>query len=355
MKPIEFPRRCDPIAAPEIPNKPDIAFGICLPKGILTNEEIESWAVKTSNGSLLTASSLEQKTGILKRYVADDEETPFSMAICAAREALKKQPQKNIDAVIVSTSFPTGENLSAHVQKELGISGRHLDIYAACSGFTLSLAHIKAHEGEFLGKKVLLITTEKYSPYLWDLRDGLGHDDPSLSQTIFSDGAVAVVFEYGKDMKILAYATKRFPKETEKFIEMPVDRNLLPSLPFIAVFAPKSSSGKFEQDGRNVYRLMCEAIPPLIEETVEKKAGLDPSNIKMVFPHQGSGHMVEGIAKRLPKFSLYPDFKDGNFSSASIPKALMKAIEEGRVEKGDKVVLAGFGAGLFASIAVVQL
>lgn len=351
MAPAEFPLRLDTDPPHETQQKPNLKFGIYLPKAALTNPDIESWGILTPGGNILTAENIEKRTGVKQRYVANESETPFSMALHASQEALDNAGE-GIGAVIVSTSFPAGENLSAKLQKELGISGFNLDVHAACSGFTLSLAYIKEHEQEFLGKKVLLVATEKYSPHLQDLRNKGIANDPSLAQTIFSDGAIAVAFEYGKDLTVISAVNKHFPEDSRDCIKMPVDNTLL-THPTLTIPVPYPASGKFEQDGAKVYKLMCEGIPRLVREAVHG-SDMDPSAVQAIFLHQGSGHMAKGIGQRLSEYSVFYDFQDGNLSSASIPKSLSKASQEGKIKKGDTVVLAGFGAGLFASIAVVK-
>lgn len=350
----ELSQHSEFVPPPETLNKPNIAFGVYLPKEILTNQEIESWGVVTPGGKPLTAESIQKRTGIVHRYVADEKEDPLFMGLNAAQQALNG---KKADVVIVSTSFPVGFNLSKRISEELGLADvPNLDVYAACSGFTLGLACIKVREQEFLDKKILFVATEEYSPYLHDLRDKEGEliRDPSLAQTIFSGGATAMVFKHGKEgIQVLSTLNEHLAKDAENPIKMPIGKTPL-TPPFIAVLAPKSKSGKFEQDGAKVYELICKTVPQLIKKTIDE-ANLDPSQkIKMVVPHQGSGHMVEGISRRLNGYSVYRDFAEGNFSSASIPRALNKALEKGEIKKGDIVVLAGFGAGLFASIAVVQ-
>lgn len=141
---------------------------------------------------------------------------------------------------------------------------------------------------------------------------------------------------------------------------MPVDMKLAQK-PFICpVDSSIPQSDYFQQDGFNVYRAVLEEIPDLIRKAVQK-ANLKPSDIKLVVPHQGSGKMVDGIQKKFilqngsKEFEVFKYVEEGNFSSASILVALAKAIEQGRVQKGDRVVLAGFGAGLFSSIAVIQV
>lgn len=350
MSIAEFPSRPDP-PSPEIAQKPDIGFGIYLPKKFITNEQIEQLGLKTQSGKLLTAEVIKGKTGIEKRYVANEEETPLFMGLNAAQQVLNG---KKVDAVIVSTSFPVGYNLSARIRDELGLYyGFNIDIHAACSGFTRGLSFIKEHERKFNGKRILFIATEKYSPYLCDLRNGGISSDPSLAQTIFSDGAVAVMLEYGKDLEVLSKLEFNFPKETENYIKMPIDRSLLVS-PFLEIPVPYPSSGKFEQNGKEVFESIRSNIKGLVEQAI-LEAGFNPPDIKKIFAHQGSGYLIRAIHHNMRDYAVYYDFEEGNFSSASIPKALMKAVNQGEIKRGDNLVLAGFGAGLFASIAVVRL
>ena len=332
-----------------------ISFGSYFPRTTLTNRVIESWRVITKGGKLLTADAILHKTGIEKRYVANDEETPLFMAIKASEEALKGNKEK-IDVVIVSTSFPTGENLSGELQKKFGLSGFHLDVHAACSGVGISLAYLKRREGLFAGKKILLVTTEKYSPYLQDLREeGGSAKDPSLAQTLFSDGAIACKFEYGKDLKVLSIKNYVFSENTKDHIKMPIDRNLMVG-PYCEIPIAYPQSGKFEQEGSKVYKLVRNTIPNLIKESISK-AGHTQGDIKMVFLHQGSGHVVTGINDQLPEFQgrILMDYQDGNNSSGSVLKCIMKAIAENTIKKNDIVNLTVFGAGMRALSATLRL
>lgn len=355
MSLAELPKHFEPIPSPETPDKPSVVFGLYLPTKILTNQEIESWNLrKTPDGNPLSARAILTTTGVEKRYVADERETAFLMGINAAQQALNgKMP----DAVIVSTSFPAGFNLSKRISEELGVTPDfHLDVHAACSGFTLSLAYIKEHEQEFLGRKILLVATERYSPFLHDLKTEGRNSDLSLAQTLFSDGAYAIVFEYGRDLQVLSALNLRFPKEVEPYIQMPVKQKLM-SLPFIEEFVPYPESGKFEQNGRRVLNTVSRSIWSLIDEAV-RKANLTPSDIKRIFPHQGSKPMTQAIINgKMDGYAdgvIYEDYQEGNFSSGSIPKALMRAVNQGELKRGDNLVLAGFGAGMFASIVVVR-
>ena len=344
--------RSDRLPNPEDTNKPRFSFGLYLPKHVLTNEEIASWDLrKTPDSSPLPARAILSVTGVEKRYAANEKETPLSMGLNAAQQALNgKKP----DVVIVSTSFPQGFNFSQKISEEMGLTpDSHLDVHAACSGFTRSLSYLKENEQEFNGKRILLVATEKYSPFLHDLKKEGRNSDPSLAQTLFSDGAFAIYFELENDLQILSSVNHRFPKEVSKCIQMPVEQKLMVP-PFINESIPYPDSGKFEQNGSEVVTQVRNNICQLVEKTMQD-ANLKPSDIQMVFPHQGSRPTTETVEKALDGYLVYKDYREGNFSSGSIPKALMKAVNQGEIKRGDNLVLAGFGAGMFASIAIVRL
>ncbi len=336
--------------APERRERIDsISFGLYIPQKTLTNREIESWHIRTPGGNLLTAGDILKRTGVERRHVATKSETVEQMALIALEEAMKKK--RNAGLIIATTSYPDRNLSQSLVNAKNYFPLLNIDIYAACSGFTRGLSFIKAHEMDFMGHSVLIVASEKYSDKVFDLRKG-AESDPSLAQTIFSDGAVAIHFVYGKDLRILSAKNQRLPSELAGSIRMPIDRSRMKPI-YIEEPVPQSQSGKFEQDGRTVYRAVIDNVPRLIRETI-KAARLREGDIKLVIPHQGSGHIVEGLQDRLPNLNVFRDVSDGNFSSASIPKALYKAREEGLIHRGDKVVLAGFGAGLFASVVVVE-
>lgn len=327
-----------------------ISFGRYLPKRILTNEEIASWNGETANGKLLTARDIEQRTGVRLRYVANEKETPLFMGMKATQEALAKRPGK-IDAVFFITNFPTGENNSAEMKKKLGISdGSNWDVHAGCSGFGFSLNYIKEHEEEFLGKRILWVSAERVSPFLQDLRSNRKENgtlkDPALSQTIFSDGAVAMIADYGTDMRILFSSLHTFSQDDNNAIKVPVKENLLRE-PYLLFLAPHAESGTVEQYGKRVYELMRNTIPSLIRDELEGN-NLPPGDFPILDLHQGSGHMVEILAELLPGFSVARDYERGNNSSGAIPEIWRKAHLRNEIGKGNKRLGAVFGAGLLA-------
>lgn len=335
-----------------------ILFGSYFPAKILTNDEIASWAVPTASGDLLSADEIERKVGVGRRSIAEERETSFAMGKHATAP-LVDQIGREIDCVIFTTSYPTGQHNSTEIARSFHLEADDtVDIHAACSGFASALTYLKDNEGRFADKRVLIVASEKYFPTLPNLKPdehGKRDEDPSLSQTIFSDGAMSTSFVYGEDLTVLGYKNYLFPPETSSAIRMPIDYNLVRE-PALVVPVPVSEDGKFRMDGRRVYRAM-QQHPAQIMQTVEE-VGLKPRDIALIIPHQASLPMLDTIknhlAEELGHKVLY-DLADGNYSSASIPKALRRAHLNGRIKPGDIVVFDGFGAGLFASVVVAQI
>lgn len=338
-----------------------ISLGIYRPNRAnpLKNSEIESWQVITPGGNVLTAEDIAKKTGVLLRYVATAYETPLRMGLEAGQQALNGK--NDADVVIVSSSYPTGVNLAEEVVKELGLRTKSfIEIGAACSGFARGLAHLYENHEQFNGKKVLFIATEKYHPKLVNLKDvDAAKQDPSLAQTIFSDGAAAMVFEYGTGLEVLyAQNNPLNYEEYEGAIRMPIDRGLIRQ-PYIEEEVATSESGYFMQKGRTVIDAVRMHIPGLIAEVAEE-AGLAVGATRII-PHQGSRIILQVLARSLARSISEPNLstrtEEGNWSSASIMKALMEDIEDGEVCGNDNVIFASFGAGkgLFASTVIARL
>lgn len=349
------------IVLPETEKKaPSLSIGLYRPKYSLTNEEIESWGVTTSSGKPLTAASIEDLIGIKQRYVADDSETALKMGLEAAYGAVCGKPRA--DVLMVSTSFPTGQDLASRINNEFGLGvdkGERVNIHMACSGFAAGLAYLHERRLDLNGARVLFVSTEKYSPYLQDLReqDAL-KIDPWLSQTIFSDMASAVAFTLGQDLKILSTGSRfDFTNQENNYIGMPIDyEKLRDGGSCIVKDVPTSPTGKIYQDGPHVFKTMVRQIPPLVSKVL-MDAGMTYADIAAIMTHQGSKRMTDGIESNLPDANprIRRDQEDGNASSVAIPRLLKREIDENRIFAGEKIVMAGFGAGLMASASVVEL
>lgn len=338
---------------PKIPQeldikRPDLAIGIYRPQTVITNEAVQGWGLCTAHGMPVTSQFIREKLGIERRYVAGENESVINMAAAALREALAIARPDKIDILQFSASHATGQFLAGEVEGELGLAvPEKFDVHAACSGWVRGLVYLKKREAMGLlkiGDWVAVVASERYHPILYDLCDpDQASQDLSMSQLIFSDGAVAWVFRWGVDLAVEEFRNFRFPPQYQDLIRMPV--GVPRHLHYIeegVPFAPK-----LVMDGPGVYRAVVRVLPPLVEQL----AGQDRP---LVVPHQASGKVLDGLAERLNGLSLYRDLAEGNWSSASIPKALARAAAEGVVKKGDTVLLAGFGAGMFASLARVR-
>ena len=328
----------------------------------LTNLIIAEWKVLTRSGEPLTEQAIQERVGIKLRYVASKDQTVIDMGVEAAKDALKGE--RNIDFVIVSTSFPGGVHIASEIAQRLELPkiipqdpACVLDVYAACSGFVRGLGWIKEHDGKFQGKRILFVATEKYSDKVVDLKqDGALAIDSSLAQTIFSDGAIALVFTYGQDIEILASKTRQFD-HIRGIIQMPVDESQMVE-PYFYELVDKSPD-YFRQQGPRVFREVLMGIPPFTQECLEK-TGIDLSEVQHIVPHQGSGRIVAQLKEQFGKLfkkdiPVADDMEEGNFSSGSVPKALAKLQENGEIDPRKVILLVGFGAGagLLASIAAV--
>lgn len=293
--------------------------GSCVPEQVVTNDDL-SKTLDTSDEWIRT------RTGIERRHIAEEEETASVLAVKAAQRALENadvQPEE-IDAILVATSsgdyaFP---NTASIVQAELGADNAAcFDISAACTGFIYALSVANAYIQSGMYKKVLVIGAEVMSSLVdWT--------DRSVC-VLFGDGAGAVVLgesDTGKQItrlhsnggkaKVLTAG-----REKEEYIKM---------------------------DGQEVFRFAVKKVPESIEEVLEE-AKVSSEEIKYFILHQANVRIIEGVAKRL-KLSMdkFPvNLKEyGNTSAASIPILLDELNKSKKLERGDKLVLSGFGAGL---------
>lgn len=344
-------------------SKQEIEVCLSPPQETISNKDLaESFrteGITTKTGQLINEEWIIERTGISQRHREPGLPhlaVPFK-SLVTARETLKAKgwsPQ-DLDFIGVVTSFPVGQNLAVYLKEKLAFqNGRRgnleagiLEVNAACSGFTVLLHHLKENEERFRGKKILLIATEQYSPYLY-----------GLDQAIFSDFTLGVAFEYGKDLEVL----------TSHLVYEPDEKGLIcmPTLPhdspftLVYQFPQPPSTGDhhfgrfFEMKGHEVFRWAVKRIPQEIKQILET-SGLTQEEIKMVIPHQANQRIIDQIQRGI-LIPLYSNISQrGNTSSASIPLAIHDAQEEGRIEPGDKLILVGFGAGLLICTNIVQL
>lgn len=320
--------------------------GSCLPEQIVTNEDL-SKVVDTSD------EWISSRTGIRERHLAKDE-TTASMAAEAGRRALQDAGigAEEVDLLIVGTI--TGDyvtpSTSCEVQEILGaVNAVAFDINAACAGFMFALHTAHAYLQSGIYKTALVLGAETLSKIM-DWKD-------RSTCVLFGDGAGAAVvraFEKGKAEDKAAGGILAFEQGSDgrkgKVLSCLGRKNNNPLIenPFIPSYV--------SMNGQEVYKFAVNTVPASIQKVLEL-AGLETGDIKYFVLHQANIRILQAVAKRLKadmeKFPVSLDHC-GNISAASVPILLDEMNRKGMLEKGDKIVMSGFGGGLTWASAVLE-
>lgn len=305
-------------------------WGKYLPERVLTNQDLER-LVATSDDWIV------ERTGIRQRRIAAPEETTSTMATQAARQALKVAgiSPESLDLIIVATNTPDTHipPSASLVQNNLGAKqAGTFDLVAGCSGFVHALAVASQFVSSGIYRNILVVGSETMSRVMdWTDRN---------TCVLFGDGAGAVVLQSGKSPCLLNFTLGNHGPGT-KLIYMPGLCGRPAQLP---------QDGKYclVMNGKEVFRLAVTHMVEAAKEVVSASR-LDPSHIELVIPHQANGRIIRAVAERLgiPDERIFVNLdRYGNVAAASPALALCEAIEQGRVKKGDHLLLVAFGAGL---------
>jgi len=322
------------------------AIGMYVPPKVVTNQDLEAM-METSD------EWIRERSGIQERHHVDGESTT-DLALKATEEALAKAglTPEDIDHIIFSTMandyfFPGGGPL---MTRRLGIPGTPaVDIRMACSGFLYGLSIAKAFIESGAYDNILLITSEVQSVAL-DFSTA-GRD----TAVLFGDGAAAIVLKgTAEDRGVLSLKTHADGRYAEDL--MLRTPSTLDS-PFLSHEILDKGYARVVMNGRNVFKHAITKFPQVIGEALEA-AGIEKSEVKLVVPHQANLRITEAVAKRLDlelhKVVYSNIHKYGNTTSASIPIALYEALEEGKIERGDIIVVASFGSGFTWGASVIR-
>lgn len=317
-----------------------VGCGSYLPSRILTNAELAGM-VDTSD------EWITERTGIRQRHIAAEDETTSDLAVAAARKALESAEIKaeDLDMLVVATATPdnTFPATAARVQQRLGMnSGFAFDVQAVCSGFiyALSVADNFIKSGQV--RTAMVVGAETFSRILdWNDRG---------TCVLFGDGAGAMVlrgsWEKGSNTDRGILST-HLHSDGRHYDLLKVDGG------------PSSSQtvGHLRMEGREVFRHAVVNLAEVVGEAL-KANDLTAADIDWVVPHQANRRILEGTAKKLgfPMDRMVVTLdRHANTSAASIPLAFAEAFGDGRVKRGDLVLLEAMGGGFTWGSALARL
>jgi 3-oxoacyl-[acyl-carrier-protein] synthase III len=307
-----------------------LGCGSYLPQRVVTNAELAA-RIDTSDDWIV------QRTGIRERHIAADGEFTSHLGIKAAQAALAHAgvDAQSIDLIVLATSTPdnTFPATAVEVQNGLGIHhGAAFDLQAVCSGFVFALATADNFLKSGTFKRALVIGAETFSRILdWNDRG---------TCVLFGDGAGAVVLEAQpqaggvSDRGILTAHLRSDGRHKSKLY---VDGG------------PSSTQtvGHLRMEGREVFKHAVGMITDVIVAAFEA-TGLTADDIDWFVPHQANKRIIDASAHKLhiaPQKVVLTVDQHGNTSAASIPLALAVAVADGRIKKGDLVLLEAMGGG----------
>lgn len=313
-----------------------IGTGSCLPSLVVDNRKLEEIVDTTDEW-------IRSRTGIESRHIAV-EETTTSMAIAAAQAALEDASISagQLDLILVGTIsgdcvFPA---TACQVQSALGAERAvAFDISAACAGFLFGLGIVDAYMKAGRIRTALVIGAETLSKMM-DWKD-------RSTCVLFGDGAGAAVLRE-EEQGILSILQASDGQKGDALI----CENRRVNNPY------RENSNELDytkMNGQEVYRFAVRTVPQSIEKALDE-AGVGADEIKYFVLHQANIRILEAVAKRLGQpFEKFPTNlqKCGNISAGSVPVLLDEINRAGKLQRGDKIVLAGFGAGLTCGTAVL--
>ncbi len=313
--------------------------GSYLPARVVTNADL----AKTMDTS---DEWIQQRTGIRQRHIAADGEMTSHLALKAAERALDHAGLKasDLDLIVLATATPdeTFPATATRVQAALGMTkGAAFDVQAVCAGFVYGLSVADSLIKNGLASTALVIGAETFSRILdWDDRG---------TCVLFGDGAGAVVLkaEQGTgtsaDRGVLANALHSDGRQHDILY---VDGG------------PSSTrtTGFLRMEGKEVFKHAVVNMAAVVGEVLAK-AGFETKDIDWLVPHQANKRIIDGTGRKLglpPERVVVTVDRHANTSAASIPLALDAAVKDGRIKKGDLLLLEGIGGGLAWGASLVR-
>lgn len=306
-------------------------IGAFLPKTIVTNADLAARGVDTSD------KWIQARTGIKQRHAVAEGEYTSDLATEAAKAALADASltAQDLDLIVVATTTPdyTFPSTATIVQENLGMThGAAFDLQAVCSGFIYGLSVVDAMIKSGQAKHVLLIGAESMTRIMnWEDR---------TTCVLFGDGAGALVLSAEADdgRQDGAGLKQTFIRSDGRHRDL-LMTNGGPSR--------TQTVGKLTMIGNQVFRHAVTDIASAMR-TCAEKAGVEISDIDWFVPHQANQRILDGVAKKLsidPQRVISTVAYHANTSAASVPLALQAAVADGRIKRGQSVMLEAFGGG----------
>ena len=330
-----------------------MAVATHLPDRVLGNEELaaqyEGWS----------ADKIAEKTGILERRIAAEDETALDLGVAAARKLLDEQPDASVDFLIFCTQagdyiLPTSACL---LQQRLGLptSVGALDINLGCSGFVYGLSLAAGLIASGAASSVLLVTADTYSKYI--------HAGDKSVRTLFGDGAAAtlVVADPAGEARIGPFVFGTDGSGADRLI-VEAGGFRLPAGPDTCIEQEDGSGnrrtrGHLFMDGAAVMTFTLREVPRAFQAML-RKTGAAAADFDLVVLHQANKFMLDALQRKLglPAERVPRRYEDiGNTVSSTIPFVLASLLEEKRLTAGTRLMLIGFGVGLSWAAAAVSI
>lgn len=312
--------------------------GRFLPERVLTNHELESMVDTTDEW-------IRDRTGIERRHIAADDQTTADLAEGAARVALEAAglTPADVDFIVVGTTTPdvVFPNVGCLVQERLGVRGcPAFSVEAACSGFLYALAVADRFIAGDLARCALVIGAETLSRIIdWEDR---------ATCVLFGDGAGAVVLQPAEKPGVMSCQIGADGKYKDLlYFPYGASRRQRPNdleRPFL------------QMKGNEVFKVAVKTLENLVDSTLAANR-LEHAAIDWLIPHQANQRIIEATARRLsmPMEKVVMTLANhGNTSAASVPMALDVAIRDGRVQRGDLMLLEAFGGGFTWGASLIR-
>lgn len=301
--------------------------GACLPRRVVPNSELEQRLDTTD-------AWIRERTGITQRHVAGEGESTADLAEQASRRALEAAglAPAALDLIVLATTTPDQvfPSTACLLQARLGAHGcPAFDIQAVCTGFVYALAVADQFLRTGAAKRALVVGAETFTRIVdWNDRG---------TCVLFGDGAGAVVLERADAPGILG-TRLHADGAYRSLLQVPTD------------------SGLVEMEGNEVFKVAVNTLGRIASETLQQH-GVDQSELDWLIPHQANYRIIAATARKLglpmERVVVTVD-RHGNTSAASVPLALDTAVRDGRIQRGQLLLLEAFGGGFTWGSALVR-